>query len=229
MRHSLLETSKSQDQNIYNNDPTYFIIRIVTLFDRLETNIHSPQYSQQIENSIIKAYYPNLQRLSRTYHQYIDILQDLINMLVPPEIRGEKRYKEDVKALAPYLPSMFPNYIINTEEYLQLLYQGILAKKSFPWIDQQHENAFLMLDLSYDIMRLQQIDNGRFGKELQLIATAIYFLFFTVGKLYPHLMKEEISVLFSEVLHEMLNNFNPLNLESYKKRSGRDIWFYEVT
>ena len=219
MRHSLLETTKSQDQNIYNNDPTYFITRIVSLFDRLETNIHSPQYSQQIENSIIKTYYPNLQGLSTTYHQYIDILQDAINMLVPPEIRGEKRYKEDIRALAPFLLPMFPNYIADTDQYLQLLYQSILAKKSFPWIDQQHEDAFLMLDLSYDIIQLQEIDNGQFGKDLQLTATAIYFLFFTVGKLYPHLkmVEEEIMSLFSEALLEMVNNFNPLNLQSHQK------------
>ena len=230
MRHSLLETTKSQDQSIYNNDPTYFITRVVSLFDRLETNIDLPQYAQQIDNSIIKAYYPNLQRLFVTYHQYIDILQDAINMLVPPEVRGEKRYKEDVKALAPFLFSMFPDYITDTDQYLQLLYQSILAKKTFPWIDQQHENIFFMLDLSYDIMHLQEIDNGQFGKDLQLIATAIYFLFFTVGKLYPHLnlMEEEIVTLFSDVLREMLNNFNPLNLGSRQQDQGELFGFLKL-
>ena len=202
MRHSLLEATSAQDQNIYDTDPIFFITRVVSLFDRLETNFRSPQYSQQIEESVIKPYFHNLQGLSTAYHQYLVILQHAINMFVPPELREEKRYKEDVAIFASYLPPMFPTFSTDINQYIHLLYRRLVAKSAFPWFDHQNENVLAMLRLSYNVVHLQNIDGGQFGKDLQLTATAIYFLYFVIGKLYPHLrmMEADITDIFSEAL-----------------------------
>ena len=147
-------------------------------------------------------------------------------MFVPPELREEKRFKEDITTFASFLPQMFSNFSIDIDQYIHLLYRGLVAKSAFAWFDHQNENVFTMLNLSYNIIQLQEIESGHFGKDLQLTATAIYFLYFVIGKLYPHLkmMESDIRDIFSEALAEMIDNFNPSSLQSRDQK--RDQWSF---
>ena len=75
-------------------------------------------------------------------HYYLEIIQNAIDMLFPTFIRGMKEFKDDIEVFSSTAVRNNRYFAIDKAEFLKLLYDGLLEKKTFPWSNRTNSMRF---------------------------------------------------------------------------------------
>ena len=227
LRHSVLKSQHTFLQKLYEKDFYNYFLYVVKLFDKLTEDTPFVLRADSIETSGIKEIFDGLFLLLPQFQQARQKCLEIVNLITPDFVRRTDSYKNNVDAILPEAKSLFPNYIENTEAFLELLQYCFCSYYTFPNSERQPvEHIFRGIDnlffeefiaIGLDL----ELNSTPVGRAVAQCFTTLYYMYFTLAVVHEN-GNAVTDANYRQAIYEFKELLNP-KLLSESSSSGRSL------
>ena len=212
LRHSVIKSQHTFLQKLYEKDFLNYLLYIVKLFDKLTENTPFVLRPDAVENSGIKEIFNGLFLLLPQFQQARQQCVQIVNLITPSHVRKTDFYKNNVDALLPEAKVRFPNFVEDTETFLELLQYCFCSYYTFPNGERQPvEHLFRKLDNKFfeEFIAIGldlELNSTIIGRAITQCFTTLYYMYFTIVMTYQN---DTADVPYQNAINEFRELLNP--------------------